>query len=469
MSVIQHSKKDLSRYSYVFYLLLLIWAPLPHASNTPLYLTLLTTLILLVGTVVFVESTFRKINVLSLLQPYWLPITLLFVVSCWVLFQSTAFSPQLIESFSTSAATYYSAIASAEHPLAFISLSPGDTGMKALFSFSLCVFFALTILLHQRADRIKTTLMVIVLCGTAQALYGSFMVLSGQEYGFFMEKEYYRGVATGTFINRNHLAGYLEMSLACGIGLLVSSLGQKGSSNWRARARAGLDVLLGPKMRLRIYLAFMVIALVLTRSRMGNSAFFIALPISGFLYMVMERKINWGAIILFSSLMLVDFLIVGQWFGFDELAQRLESTSVQTENRDEVVRDSMILLEDNVVVGTGLGTYYTAYPPYQQDDVRAYYDHAHNDYLQFAIELGLAGFLPLALLVLASAGMAITAMFNRQNRLAKGVAFAASMGILSLLIHSIVDFNLQMPANALLFVLVLSLGWMARQQQWLSS
>jgi len=468
MPSVHRSEKDFSAISYCCYLLLLIWAPLPYASNTPFYLLLLTAMILLAGIIFIADSLMHKIAIWPMLKPYWLPLSVLLFVACWVLLQATALPASLLASLSPESAGYYAATINKANANSYISLSVGDTGMKALFSFSLFVFFAMTVLLHQRTSRIKTTLMVIVLCGTAQALYGSFMVLSGLEYSFFMEKEYYRGVATGTFVNRNHLAGFLEMSLACGIGLLVSSLGSKGSSSWRARARAGLDAVLGPKMRLRVFLAFMVIALVLTRSRMGNSAFFLALPICGFLYMVMERKINWGAIILFASLMLVDFLIVGQWFGFDELAQRLEGSSTEKESRDEVVRDSLVLLEDNAIAGTGLGTYYTAYPPYQQEDVRGYYDHAHNDYLQFAIELGGVGFIPLALLVLASAWMALSAMFKRQNRLAKGVAFASSMGILALMIHSAVDFNLQMPANALLFIFVLSLGWMAKQQQWRS-
>lgn len=433
--------QDFSTASYACYLLLLIWAPLPYASNTPFYLLLLTTFIFVTGIVVFTEAVICKTDLVPLLKTFWLPGTVLLFTTCWTWYQaSTA-----------------------------LSLSRGDTATRALFTFSLLVFFLLTILLHQSAGRIKTTLLVVVVCGTAQALYGSFMVLTGLEYGWFIEKEYYRGVATGTFINRNHLAGYLEMALACGIGLLVSSLGRNGSRNWRARMRAGLDAVLGPKMRLRIFLAFMVIALVLTRSRMGNTAFFLALPTCGLLYMVLEKKINWGAIILFASLMLVDFLIVGQWFGFDELAQRLEGTSTQTETRDEVVRDSLVLLDDNLVTGTGLGTYYTAYPAYQQSDVRGYYDHAHNDYLQFAIELGLVGYTPLALLVIASAWMAVAAMVQRRNKLAKGVAFAAAMGILALMIHSAVDFNLQMPANALLFVFILSLAWMARHHRWRSS
>ena len=167
---------------------------------------------------------------------------------------------------------------------------------------------------------------------------------------------------------------------------------------------------------------------------------------------------------LFTLALLVDFLIVGQWFGFEELAARLENTSMEDEDRDEQVEDALAMVRASPVTGYGLGTYYgnTLF----LENSRTFYEHAHNDYLEFTAELGLVGMVPLALLVLSSAVMAVSAMRQRRRRLAKGAGFASSMGILALLIHSLVDFNLQIPANALLFVFMLALGWMARRHDW---
>lgn len=85
--------------------------------------------------------------------------------------------------------------------------------------------------------------------GTLQALYGSFMTLSGLEYEFLAEKTEFRGVATGTFNARNMLAGHLELCLACGLGLLVSTLGRGAERNWGERLRLTLDAMLGARMR----------------------------------------------------------------------------------------------------------------------------------------------------------------------------------------------------------------------------
>src|SRR5690606_21797582 len=131
-----------------------------------------------------------------------------------------------------------------------------------------------------------------------------------------------------------------------------------------------LDTILGSKMRLRVFLAFMVIALVLTHSRMGNTAFFASLFLCGAILMLMQRSLHKGAIILFVSLLLVDFIIVGQWFGFEELAARLDSTSAESETRDEVVRNNLVMLQDYPLTGTGLGSFAVSYPQYQEADVR---------------------------------------------------------------------------------------------------
>lgn len=391
---------------------------------------------------------------------YKLPICLLGLVPLWASLQSLSLPLELVQALSPAAAQLFELTAIDG---SYISLEPGRTAQLALLSWSLWLFFIITLLLVDSAERIRTLFWVIVCCGVFQALYGSFMTLSGLEYDFIARKETSRGVTTGTFVNRNHLAGYLEMCLAVGIGLLVGTLNKTRQRGWRNKLRHTLDTLLGPKTRLRIFLAFMVIALVLTRSRMGNSAFFIALPLCGILMMIMQRRLHKGAIILFASLMLVDFLIVGQWFGFEELAERIQSTSTVTETRDEVVRDSLLMLQDYPLTGTGLGSFYSSYPQYKGIDVRGFFDHSHNDYLEFASELGLIGFIPLALTVFLALGMALQVLYKRRDQLAKGVAFAAIMGVISLMIHSAVDFNLRIPANALLFMALLAFAHIAKQ------
>ena len=445
------------RFLYAF-LAVLAWSPLPKASNRVWSQSLLCILIMSLAMALVAYTTYKNKNPLPQLSPHKWPVLLLGVVALWTTFQTIPLPFAVIDFLSPNAAAIYEM---AQLDRFTLSLEPSETLQMAILSWSLWLFFVMTILLADSPDRMRLLMHTIVLCGVFQAVYGSFMTLSGLEYGFFHKKEFFLGRATGTFVARAHLAGYLEMCLAVGIGLLVASLSRRSNPGWRKKLGHVLDTLLGPKMRLRIFLALMVIALVLTRSRMGNTAFFIALPVCGIGMMLIQGKLNRGAIILIASLMLVDFLIVGQWFGFDELAERIENTSAQTENRDETIRDTLTMLQDYPLTGTGNGTYFSAFPQYQGPDIGGFWDHAHNDYLEFAVELGAIGFAPLALLVILSLIKSITFLKKRHDQLARGVAFAATMGIMSLLIHSTVDFNLHIPANALLFIVILAMASIA--------
>ena len=440
------------------WLAILLWSPLPVASNRPWALALLIMLCVLLSFLTLAYSLWKKMPVLELLRPYAVPVTLLGILAAWTSIQLLPIPLDVLTTISPNAAEIWTATGTSKAP---ITLTPSRTTLMSAWSWLLWFYVCLAFLFLDNGNRVQQTCMVIVYSGVFQALYGSFMTLTGLEYSFFFEKEFYRGVATGTFVNRNHLAGYLEMCLAVGIGMLVATLKHGRHQNWRSQMRSILDAMLGAKLRLRIFLALMVIALVLTHSRMGNSAFFTSLMICGLLWMILQRKLHKGAIILFVSLVLIDTLIVGQWFGFQEVVDRIENTSADRETRDEVVRDTIVMIRNYPVTGTGLGSYASAFQQFQGPDVIGFYDHAHNDYLQFTAELGLIGMTPLAILVALSLWKSVLTMFRRRNNLYKGVAFASTMGIISLLIHSTVDFNLQMPANAQLFVCILAFAWIA--------
>jgi O-antigen ligase len=221
--------------------------------------------------------------------------------------------------------------------------------------------------------------------------------------------------------------------------------------------------MLSSKALIRIGLVVMVIGLVLTRSRMGNTAFFTSMITMGFFYMVFVRRVSRGTVIFFASLLIIDLIVVGNFFGFEEVAQRLQETSFDSEMRDEVARDTLVMLRDYPLTGTGAGSFYSTYPMYNSGGFGfAFVKHAHNDYLEFASTLGLLAFGLLGFCVLLTLWHSVRAQLKRRARLMQGMGFAASMAIVALLIHSFVDFNLQIPANAATFMVVLALGWISR-------
>jgi O-antigen ligase len=304
---------------------------------------------------------------------------------------------------------------------------------------------------------------VIVLTASLQAMYGAFMTLTGIEYGFFAEKEKFKGVATGTYLNRNHLAGLLEMSIAVGIGLLLAKP-TIYSGSVRQKLRTFIRLLLSNKVILRLLLAVLVIALVLTRSRMGNTAFFASLMVAGAIALLLMRNKTTATTILLGSLLVIDIAIVGAFFGVDKVAERLQNTSSQTESRDEVTRDTFNIFLEHPLTGIGAGTFTHAYPSLKSSDITstAYYNNAHNDYVQFLAEFGLPATAALAFIVLWSLWQSIVTMRVRNSHLYQGAGFTVTMAIVAIGIHSIVDFNLQIPANAMIFVILLALAPIAR-------
>ncbi|MDH3273556.1 MAG: O-antigen ligase family protein [Gammaproteobacteria bacterium] len=441
------------------YLALLLWLPLPLGSNRVWAWSLMEVWILALAVIWLLQYLRGKADINRPFVRAWPVTACLLVTTVWVIVQTLPLPAGVLGLLSPQALDIHGTTQS--YPS--LSLDVYATRQSTLKTLCYLLLFCLTLLLINDKQRIKRLAQVIVLGGVFQASYGALMTLSGLEYGFFVEKESGVGVATGTFINRNHLAGYMEMCLAVGTGLLLAELSTRAATDWRDRARRLLATLLGSKARIRIALVVMVIGLVMTHSRMGNTAFFVSLTSVGAFYLFVIRRVTRGGMIFFVSLLLIDLLVVGNFFGVEKVAERLQETSLESESRDEVSRDTLAIVRDFPLTGTGAGSFYSTYPMYNSGEVApAFYRHAHNDYLQFASEFGLPALAVLAFSVLASFWAAVSAQIARRDRLLQGMGFATTMGIVALLIHSAVDFNLQIPANAAMFVVLMALAWISR-------
>ncbi|MDC8829563.1 O-antigen ligase family protein [Alteromonas gilva] len=312
--------------------------------------------------------------------------------------------------------------------------------------------------------RIKQVMLCIIFSGLFQALYGALEVLLAGNSSWIFGLPV-KNVATGTFVYKNHFANYLMLCLSIGVGYLVSTLNTQTASTKREHIRNFLNTMLNGKAVVRIALAIMVIALVMSRSRMGNTAFFASMTILGLLGLLLIKHRSRGLTMLIVSLFVIDTFILSAWFGLDKVQERLEQTSLEQEKRDEVVRDSLPLLSDFSSTGSGMGTYYNVFTNYQGEDIYAFYDHAHNDYLQFAIEGGIPATILIALLPLWAFIEGIKALRERRNGLMQGLAFGGCMAILGMFIHISVDFPLQAPANAMLFVIIIALAFCSKKRE----
>jgi len=451
----------LERVCFAGFLSVLVWAPLPMASNREWAGALLC---LLVTALTSVWLVLRACNQVAISKPVWRhskwALYALICVQCFVAFQLVPLPPDWVAFLSPQARAWH-----VLKGLIPVSLDPAATRYYLLIGCTITQGFFLSLALVNSYSRVRVLLKVLVFSGVLQAVYGSFMVLSGIEIGFFVEKYAGRGVATGTFVNRNHLAGYLVMCLAAGTGLLLAQLSSTRTMGWREKLHSWLALLLSSTIRLRIYLAVMVIALVLTRSRMGNMAFFVSLSCAGIVALYTGRRFSIRLAGLLSSLVLVDILILGRWFGFDRLMQRfeqMEGQPIQAEGRYWLDHYAWDYLKDFPLTGSGGGSFYGIFPNYQGTQLLGFYEHAHNDYLEIAAELGLPALCLLAAFLLHTLWQAIQVQRERRTPLYRGAGFAVTMAVFWCMLHSAVDFNLQIPANAVTLVVILSLGYVCR-------
>ncbi len=299
-----------------------------------------------------------------------------------------------------------------------------------------------TICLLRNPRRFEVVIYVVVVTGLLQALVGTFQLLVLDN-----------PPARGSFINRNHYAGYLEMVLGLGIGLLIARMADKPEEEtWLSNI---LGLITGPQARLRLILIVVVVGLVLSRSRGGNMSFFIAVLLTSGAAMVITRQFSRKTMVLIASILIIDAFLVGSYFGVDRVAERVQNTTLATESRDEVSAYTLNMLKDHFLVGTGSGTYEIAFPAYRGDDISRRVTHAENDYLEFMVELGLPGIA--CLLLILFAGLRGQTLLLKRSQYLKGIGFGCMLGTCSLLLHSAVDFNLQIPSNTILFVLLLSM------------
>lgn len=347
-----------------------------------------------------------------------------------------------------------------------LSVNSYQTFHYFLLGVTYSLFFFLIIALFNTRARVVWLVGALVLSGTLQAFIGISRVLGELSWlSELLGLPLAGGTASGSFVNRNHFAGYLEMTLALGIGLMLALRTGEG---WSLRAL--LSLLLSQKVVIRLALIVMVIGLVMSQSRMGNMAFMLSLLIVGsvFVLTLPTHRLRNGLILL--SILLIDVLVISQYFGLERLKDRIVSTDVSISleqgqlvlNVDDLRalawEQAQPLANENALTGVGAGGYEVAFMPYAGLAFGGHFDHAHHDYLQFFIELGLLGFIPLLLFVLLALWHAVKALTFHVSLFRSGLGVGVAMAIITIAIHSFSDFNLQIPANALTFVTVCALA-----------
>jgi O-antigen ligase len=354
-------------------------------------------------------------------------------------------------------------VQSALHPgaahWATFSIYPHDTLLGFLKLLACLAGFVLAAYSFEPKEGGSVLAPGLIVLGTFEAGYGIIQYLTGYQKIFGFAKQYYTEEATGTYINHNHYAGLLELVIPFAAMMIFYNLqsrpGHGGIDRWGGRhGRTGVE----PRI---IFYAFIVILLlvgaIFSRSRMGIFSVVTGLMLMGLLGLLGEGRRAWMVITL---LVLACSLTYAVWIGLDPIVKRFESITPSGNPwaRTTIWKQASGILKDYPAVGSGLGTFPVAFRRYQTTLLDLQVEHAHNDYLEAATDTGIAGALLLFVPILGLLAKMILAYAGARNPYRRSVLLACIGSTAALLVHTTMDFNLQIPANALLFAVVLGIG-----------
>ena len=248
-------------------------------------------------------------------------------------------------------------------------------------------------------------------------------------------------MATGPYGNHNHLAGLLEMIVPLVFGLFLT----------RTRRGAALSLL--------IALATLLVAThILTLSRGGWLSLSLALLVMLATLLSQQRFTRKKLLIGVVCGLSLAFLFI---LGGTHIVERLltltnEETVLDFAGRTIAWKGSLRMIAASPFLGTGPGSFAALFPTWQPPGMNARFFEAHNDYLQYAAELGLVvtAIILWIFIILWRRAVRLTANPSRQIW---GIGLGASVGILTIIVHSFVDFNLHIPGNAAVFAALLGL------------
>jgi O-antigen ligase len=276
----------------------------------------------------------------------------------------------------------------------------------------------------------------LLVVGFLEALLGlvQYFLVPGWIFGY--QNTFYQ--SSGTFINHNHFAGLLEMLVPVTFGLAYSSLARFGDI-----ARSYLYLLAG---------AFMGLALLFSSSRMGILSFLATIFFLATVLQLRKSRRRIEAALGFGLLGLV--LAGALWVGVDGIVQRFSEVAgeeaILREGRVLVYRDALRMIAATPG-GVGTGNFEYRFRKYQTFRPDLLFDHAHNDYLETAAEWGLPVAAAFWSLLIFAVIRAVRLFLSVESPEQRGILLACTGAIFSILLHGLTDFNLQIPANAMMF------------------
>lgn len=260
------------------------------------------------------------------------------------------------------------------------------------------------------------------------------------------------GTTTGTFVNRNHLAGLLAMALPILVAVwAVETLpGRHAHGALMREHPRHADQRMARRMVASLAVVLVLAALIFTRSRAGIACGLAAFGAAGLVLVwsgaTPRVRVTLGVVALTA-------LALAAYAGLTPVVDRFTAGQLALgyEGRARIVAATLRAGADFMPLGSGLGTFADVFPRYQAAGPVGYVEFAHNDYAQAFLELGAAGVAAMALIAFAYVARWRAIARGAGSRRLGIAQLAAGISLAALGVHGLFDFNLHIPANALAF------------------
>lgn len=304
-------------------------------------------------------------------------------------------------------------------------------------AYGILLLIAAECVRHEDTRRVFALIMIVF--GGLYAFFALAQQLTYNGKVFWTHTPRFHGLGAiyGSYVNRNHYAGLMEMLVP--IPLVIASG----------------HMLKGGK---RALVAFCAVLMATTIFLSGSRGGMIAFALEVLLFPVLTFKARRSPRVALGSLAVCALILA--LLGFLGKGQQVLGRlgDLEDGSRLKMTMDCLRMFSHRPVWGWGLGTFPTVYPSYRSFYTNLFINEAHNDYAQLLVETGLLGF-GLMLWFLAQVYRRGLPTSRRWEFTWDGaLSLAALLGCTGILIHSFVDFNLQIPANAALFYVLCALA-----------
>ncbi len=438
--------------SYTLFIFLLIFSPLAFGTVEQWSLTImegcsLWALFLLCGE--------RRED----LQPFYrVPgIVPLLVLWAYCLLQLVPFPSGLVHIISPATYKAYSETIGSIEPVTWMTLSVSKKATLQEWSrlTAYIAFYIVTVQLLSSKELLRKTVNTVMIFSFCLAF------LSILQYFFYNGKIYWirsltqGGHPFGPYANKNHYAGLMEMLFPVILSVLISF---KPRVKYRSLRERLAQILSLKETNRYILIGFFSVlvasSIFLSLSRGGMVSLGLSMIFFSGMIAWKKKRNKRGLFIIVFFLMI--FLVVSL-FGWDPIVESFgKIKDVDVHGKTTLLRptlwsDSKLLIQDFPLTGTGYGTFFNSYQKYRTfpGGFTAY--HAENDYIEVLAEGGIIGFLLAGWFMCAVFYHSYRTLLRRKESYNLYLSIGSATGLVAILLHSIVDFNLHLGANGLYF------------------